>query len=250
MRRAWCLLGVAGLLLTAGLARAGEKADPRQVVEQAIKAHGGADNLSKYQAATLKGKGTLYGPKGQKSSYTAAWAWQGKDRLRMTSHLQLKGQPVTFLEVVNGAKGWVRVQGRTKPMAKELLEQERVAMYAGWLTRLVPLQGAGFKLSPAGEAEVDGRPAVGVRVERKGRPAVSLFFDKKSHLLVKSEFAVPAGKKPIVQAIFFKDYKEVQGVREAARLLINHDGRRFNESEATEIRLHERLDDDLFAEPR
>jgi hypothetical protein len=246
MRRAWCLLA---LLLAAGLLRSGEQATPRQVIERAIRATGGEEKLTKYQAATAKGKSTIYSPKGEEQTLTGEWAWQGKDRFRSVLKGMVKGQPTEVIEVINGGRGWLKTMGKTVPIKKEQLAEEHAEMYVGWLTRLVPLRGEGFKLSAAGEAAVDGKPAVGVRVEHEGRPAVSLFFDKKSGLLVKSEFTVPSAGKPLVQTIFYKDYKDVQGVREPARVQINVNGRRFVESEATEIRLHERLDDGLFTEP-
>ena len=59
----------------------------------------------------------------------------------------------------------------------------------------------GFTIKLAGEANVDDRPAVGVRVPRKDRQDVTLCLDQKSGLLVKSVFRIKAPEQ---------DFKEVK----------------------------------------
>jgi hypothetical protein len=257
MRRAWCLVGAAGLLLAAGQLRPGEQPTPRQILDQAIKAHGGEQNLVKYKAATLKDKGTYYGVAEKAGQpYTTETAVQGAAQLRFTIAMTVEGQSRKITMVINGAKGWRKIAGKDAvPLSKAEMSEEQAEMYAGWLTTLAPLKGEGFKLRPAGEVQVGGKPALGIHVERQGRPTVSLFFDKKSHLLVKSEFPVrdvqPDGKaaKEVIQSVFFHDYKDVQGVQEPTKIRINRDGKRFIEAEVTEIRLHESLEPGTFAEP-
>ena len=60
MRRIVCL-AAALVVLTAGAARAEEKADSKAVIEKAIKAAGGEEKLAKFKAATFKMKGKWYG---------------------------------------------------------------------------------------------------------------------------------------------------------------------------------------------
>lgn len=251
MRRVWCLLCVSGLLLGAGLLRSGEQADLHKIVDQAIKAAGGREKLSKYKAATLKGKGIYYGL-GTPLPYTGEWALDGKEKLRFTLEADAKGKAFKVVEVVNGKKSWMQIQGKTMPMKEDQLREEQEEMYAGWLTTLVPLKEKGFKLSAVGEVQVNGKPAVGVRVERQGRIGVSLFFDKQSHRLVKSEFPVKdveKGGQEMMQEVFYKDYKAVQGIQQPTKILINRDGKRFVEAEMTEIHMAEHLDDSVFKEP-
>jgi hypothetical protein len=60
MHKAWCAVAVAALALWAGELRSGEDA-ARALVQKAVEAQGGADKLAKFNAASIKGKGTFYG---------------------------------------------------------------------------------------------------------------------------------------------------------------------------------------------
>ena len=55
------------------------------------------------------------------------------------------------------------------------------------------LRDADFQLSPAGEVKVNDRPALGLRVSRKGWPDVNVYFDKESGLVVKAATREGAG---------------------------------------------------------
>ena len=65
--------------------------------------------------------------------------------------------------------------------------------YASWVTTLLPLKGQEFTLALAGEEKIRDQPAVGVLVSSRGRRDVTLFFDKESRLLVKTETRATAG---------------------------------------------------------
>jgi outer membrane lipoprotein-sorting protein len=245
MRVARLFLSIAVLFLVVGLVRPGEQPSPQQIIAKAIKAHGGEANLRKYQTLTMKDKGTMYADDGT-LNYTADSVVQGKDRLRFTMKSKVKDKPFQVIVVVNGDKGWLKINDQTKRMSKDQLEEQQAEMYAGWLTTLVPLKEKGFQLSAVGEIQVEGKPALGVRVRHAGYPQVNLFFDKKNGMLIKSEYRVG---KETTQDIYFKDFKDADGVKYPSRIRIERDGKRFIESHVTEMQLRTRLDEGLFREP-
>ena len=68
------------------------------------------------------------------------------------------------------------------------------------------------KLELLGEMKVGDKPALGVRVEVKGYRGVSLFFDKETHLLVKSESRgkdVIGGGEEFTNEKLYSDYKKI-----------------------------------------
>jgi hypothetical protein len=253
MRPMGCLSSIAALFLTVGLVRSGETIRPHQIIDRAIEAHGGAARLSKFKAAVIKGKGTLY-PAGEALPFTSETAVEGKERTRTVIKATVKSKPFTIITVVNGEKGWLKINDTTTRMNKEQLEEEHTQLYVDWLGRLVPLKTKGFQLTALGEIKVDGKPAVGVRVRHEGRPAVNLYFDKGSNLLVKSEFrtkVIGKGKTnpEATQDVVYKNYKAFDGVQYPTRIRINREGVPFLEVEITELHLYERLDEDFFREP-
>jgi hypothetical protein len=254
MRKVCCLLAVPALVLgVTGLVRSGAQPGPREIIDKAIKAHGGAEALDKFKAVTFKVKGTSYAV-GDGVPYTGDFSIQGAEQMRMDLVITFMGQELKFVQVVNRNKGWRINPGsdKTEALGKGQLEEQREQMYAGSLAHLSPLRDKAFKLSALGEAQVAGRPAVGVRVERQGKRPVNLFFDKTSGLLVKSEYTVKdemAGDREVMQEVLYKDYKTFAGTKQATRVNFNRDGKRYSEGEVTAFERHESLDDSAFAEP-
>jgi hypothetical protein len=250
MRKTLCL--AAALVLAAGAARAEEKAGARAVIDKAVKAAGGADKLDKLKAETFKSKGKFYGL-GEGIDYTADYAVQPPDKFRIKMEGEVGGNKFTFIQVVNGDKGWRKVNDDTMDLSKEEVAEVREELYADEVERLAPLlKGKGFELSSLGEAKVGGKPAVGVRVTHKGQRDVSLYFDKTSGLLVKSERTVKdlmAGGTEVKQETLFSGYKDVDGVQYPTKLVISRDGKKYVEAEVSDIKPGAKIGEDVFAKP-
>src|SRR5262249_3120025 len=189
MRRTWCAACAVGLVLagSAGV-RSRRQAEPRALIDKGIRA-AGLEKLSEFKALVIKGGGNYYGM-GAAVPFTGEWSIQPPGQIRIS--IEAKGNDMTFtiVKVLNGDKGWSKFGEESQEMSKEVLAEEKAQLYANWVATLTPLKDKAFKLSPAGEVKVDGRPAQGVRVSRKGHRDVSLFFDSKTGLLVKTETAV------------------------------------------------------------
>ncbi len=228
MRRLVCLAAAVALAL-AGAARADEQADLKKVIDKAIKAAGGEEKLAKYKAETFKGKGKFYGM-GDGVDYTGDWAIQRPDKMRV----EIKSGDFTFTRVVNGGKVWVKLGDSAMQVEdKDQIAEAKENMYAEWVSSLVPLvKEKGFTLAALGDAKVDGKAAVGVRVSSKGHRDVNLFFDKDKGLLVKAEYVVKdpmAGDKEQTQETLLSNYKEVSGVQKPMKVVINRDGKKYVE---------------------
>lgn len=238
---AWALA-----LLAVGMARA-EEADVKAVLAKAVAAHGGADALKKFPALSVKAKGKLF-LLGNVTDYQSETRIQAPDRLRT----DVRGADFKSTRIVNGDKGWSSVNGDTKVMGKEELAEAQEAAHVAFVARLVPLTGEGYALSPLPAIKVGDRPAVGVRVERKGRRDVSLYFDKDTGLLVQLQTRVKdlaGGARELPCEILYEGYKKVGGVQVAHKVTIKQDGKRALEYEVTEAAPAEKFDDDVFAKP-
>src|SRR5262249_24522078 len=160
------------VLAAAPHAAAGEHEDALAVVEQAIKAHGGADALAKAQNVLRTGAGTITQGK-DTVSFTAEVAWSLPDRLRLALVLDKKFPVAT---VLNGDKGWRSSGGPATEMAAESLRELRDELAVRRLEALTPLTRDEFKLAPLPEIKVNGEPAVGVKAA-KGKAEAKLYFD-------------------------------------------------------------------------
>jgi hypothetical protein len=240
--------GLAAVVLAVGGAgRADDAGDAKAIVEKAIKAAGGADVLKKYPAMTTKSKGTFYGM-GDGVEYTGQEYTQLPDKLRLEIH----AGDFKFTQVFNGDKGWIQAGDNTMDMPKEMVAELQEGMQLHVVMSLVPLLEGDYKLSPLAEVKVGGKPAVGVRVEHKGHRDVSLFFDKDSGLLVKTEHKgkdVQAGGAEYTAESFLSDYKKVDGLEVPFKVSVKRDGKRYIEAEVQEAKPSEKLEDKLFQKP-
>jgi hypothetical protein len=241
-----------GLFLAAGgLARAEELADPRAVIDKAIKAMGGEEKLSRYRAVTGKAKGTFSGL-GQAVDCTVVGATQAPRQKRMEIDFEFLGMNIGYLQVLDGDHGWLRVRGSTDEMDKEQLAAAQEDAYADWVIGLTPLKKDGaFTLTALAETKVAKHPAVGVKVSSRGHNDVELYFDKESGLLLKSKTRgkdLRSGNE-FEQETLYRGYKPFEGVQRATRRSIKRDGKDFLDIEFTEVKLVEKLPDKEFARP-
>ena len=53
----------------------------------------------------------------------------------------------------------------------------------------------------------------------------------------------------VLEEVFYRDYKDIKGIKTASKLLLKRDGKKFVESEMTEMEYVDALDDSLFEKP-
>jgi hypothetical protein len=173
--------------------------------------------------------------------------------MRNEIDLELMGQKIKQITVLNKDKGWISALGMTVDMTKEILDEAREEMHAGFLTsQLTPLKKKEYKLSPLGEIKVNNRPAVGMLVQREGYRDLNLYFDKKDGLLVKVEGRAKdlmQGGKEVSSEILYSDYKDLQGLKVAHKVVMKRDGKDFLVGEASDYKMIEKLNDDVFDKP-
>jgi outer membrane lipoprotein-sorting protein len=251
MRRLLGVVCVAGLL-AGGAVRADDAAEVKAVLDKAVAAHGGADILTKYKAVSMHMKGKLHGVIGDSVDISGDAASQLPDRLRFEMSVSVMGMDFKITQILNGDKGWVALNDKVMEMTKEQLAEAKEQMYVSNVTRLVVLRDKAYKLSPLGDAKVGGKEAVGLRVEHEGHRDVSLYFDKKTGLLLKTETRGKdpmAGDKEFTAETLYDDYKKEDGFPFAHKVTVKRDGKPFVETETSDVKVSEKLDDSNFEKP-
>ncbi len=248
MRRRFWILAAFGLVL-AGPARAAD--DPQAIIDTAIQAAGGREIMAKSLTNTWKVKGTVH-VNGLDIPYTSEDAFQAPDRFRSTVEGDVMGNKFVAIVVNKGDKAWRSVGGQSMELTGNELTEMRERVYFQWVSRLVPLIDKAFMLSSAGEIQVEGKPAVGVKISHKGHADVTLFFDKATGLLVKGQQRVKnamTGQEQD-QELFFSSYKDTPGGKHAMKVIVKRDGQPFVENEVIDLQSLAKLDDQLFEEPK
>ncbi len=248
------IVAFAGLLFLAwsGSLRAQDD-ECRALVLQAMKAHGGKEALKKFAGAQAKYKGTVE-VNGMSLNVEGEITVQNGERMKNVIKLDINNMKIEVQQGFDGKVLWLNVAGNTQEIKdKELIQEMKESMYSEQVANLADLDMKEYKLAALGEMKIKDKDAVGLRVSKEGKRDVNLWFDKKSHLLLKSEFR---GKDPfgqmageVNQEKYFTEYKDVNGIQVPRRLEVQNDGKRLVDLEIVEATVHERLDDSYFARP-
>jgi hypothetical protein len=97
--------------------------------------------------------------------------------------------------------------------------------------------------------KVQDRPAYGVIVSRADRRDVQLFFDKETHLLVKTEQRVKdESGKEMTEESFFSNHQE-KDARQPLKATARRDDMPYMEADITSFQTRDKLEDSLFEKP-
>ncbi len=241
-------LVMAGLFV--GLAHAQDgQPEARAILDKAITAHGGEADLNKYHAATFKTKGRLEILGG--FDFTQEMSYQMPDKFRDDLEFEVMGMKIRTLTVYNAGKAGIEVNGKKIDMGKKLDDALKEATQLLEAGRLVGLRGKGYELSIVGDADVNGKPAVGIRVTKKDQRDYNLYFDKKSGLMVKTERRTIdlQSDQEVTEERIVTEYEKVEGVPHPKKMTINRDGKKFLEAEILERKEFDKLDEGMFKVP-
>jgi negative regulator of sigma E activity len=237
------------LVLVLGPAVAQEP-DPKALIEEAIKAHGGEAVLLKLQTARTKGSGSVevMGLNIKFTSETVQTPTKHKTRMVMDAF----GQKIEITEVFDGEKAWLMMPDKVLDLKDEKLKAMKDSAHASTVETLVPLlKDKQFTLEALQEEKVNDKPAVGVRVKAKDQRDVDLWFDKASHLVVKVSrisYDSDAEKDAPYEAIV-TEYKDFGGIKHASKVQVNKDGKKFMSLEITDVKPVDKVDGKEFARP-
>lgn len=239
------------LAAIAGVSRAGdaEAKEAQALLKKAMEAHGGEAKLAKVQGFYMKGMGKIH--VGDEFPFNVEYHGMGSTHSKIAIDLTAMGQVFKVVKVVAGDKGWQKVGNEaTTELNDEESAGDRALVYLNHLAYLAPLKDKAYKLSHLGETKVGDKAAVGLRVSREGKADVSLYFDKKTHLLLKSETNVRDQGQEVLVEIFLADFKAVDGVQVAHRWTVHREGKVFVEATFTDVVTYtQKLDDSVFAKP-
>ncbi|MFO0805647.1 MAG: hypothetical protein U0791_21300 [Gemmataceae bacterium] len=224
---------------------------PKDIVAKALKAAGRADD-GKETTANFKDSGIVE-VSGLKIEYTAEFWFRPPDALRFEMKAEVMNQKIEIKHVTAGDKVIESMGGDAAEVKGDKKDASIAQVYSFWVATLKPLNhDKGFKLSNVVGKKVNDKETHGVLVERKGKAEVTLYFDKASGLLVKSETQVKdefSGWKEVLEESFYEDYKDAGGVKEATKLRVLRDGKPLISSNPTDYKSIEKPDPKLFEKP-
>jgi hypothetical protein len=243
-------LAVSVVCATSGSSRADEK-EATAILDKAIKALGGEENLTKAKIISVKTKGILT-IMGNDADFTAKAIHDGIDRMRSEFQTRLGDNDVKFVAVVDGDKGWGKFGDMDVELNADQLKDEKRRTYLGLAFSISVLKGKGFKFETAGEEKVGDKPAAVLKGTGPDQKDFKLFFDKESGLPVKQVATVPefGGNGEFVQETTYENYKDFDGIKRPTKVEAKHDGEKMLSSELVEFKVLDKVEPETFSQPK
>lgn len=129
------------------------------------------------------------------------------------------------------------------------VEDTKSEFYYMWVTSLRPLTLGDFDLRPLPESKFRDRLMVGVRVTRKLRMPINLWFDKETRLLTRAYMLAREAGQEKHREVYYADFRTFDDIKLPTRIEDYRDGTRFVEWTNIEYKFLEKLDDSLFRKP-
>lgn len=252
MRKCICAAFVAGLVLVVTQpVRAEEGGDAKAIIDKAIKALGGEEKLTnalKGSSWNIKGKLNFMG---NDAPFSTENTLAGLTHFRTKFKGDFGGNEFVVVTVVNGDKGMRHLMGNDAELeADDLANQKRMTYLSAIGSYVVPLKDKGFKAEAAGEEKVDDKPALVLKVTGPDGKDAKVYFDKETGLPVKQVGKVNnfMGQE-VTQETTYANYKEMGGIKVAAKSIIKHDGEKVMDMETTEFKVLDKVDPKIFEKP-
>jgi hypothetical protein len=204
------------LILTARAYPAGAQEEPGKVVDQYVKAAGGAKALSRIRTLTLEGTFTIEDGK------TGTYTLDTKLPNRYYSEMVVGEQ--NLIEAYNGKSAWHRDSAGELGtlVGAEGMQLEAAAQY--YNSRFLNLKKNKIMVSFAGHAQVRGRDSLQLEVTTATGVKRQVFFDPGTHLISK-EVATVGG---VEEEILYDDYCAVDGVKLPYKIELHRGSGKYN----------------------
>jgi hypothetical protein len=176
--------------------------DASKIIDQAVKAAGGAKALSRVQAFSVDGIIQDAGSD-KPGTYTL------RVKLPNRYYTEVRTDGKTLIEAYNGKSAWHQTESGqfATLLGAQALEIEAAAQY--YNARLLALSKKKIGTAMKGPVSLHGRETFQVELTYPTGVQWEVFFDQQSHLVV-AEKASIAG---VSREIYYDDYREVNGIK-------------------------------------
>ena len=241
-------LGVAAVFfsMVSGSGRADDQ-EVKSILDKPLEALGGEEKLGKVEAFSWKSKGVVVF-NGDENESRSEVTVKGLDHFRR----EFGNDQFHGIVVLSGEKGWRKFGDNVNDLEGDLLASEKRGIYLHVIPiTLMPLRGKGFKVEAAGEEKVGDKPAAILKITGPDGKDFTLSFDKESGLPVKQVARVVGFQgQEHNQETTFADYKEFDGIKKATKIEVKRDGEKFQTFELTEFKVLDKVDPEVFTEPK
>lgn len=228
----------------------GKDEDPKNILNKAIAAHGGAAKLDSYQTVRCKYHGYKYF-RNIKCVVSGDEVHQRPDKMKTNVLLANGPNQIIVTVVSDGNAIWLTDGDKRKEYSEK---RDMTGVRQELLLECYTLGDylkSPYELTNMGIVDVKGNETIGIRVAKAGENDVLFFFDKKTHLIAKTQAwpYEPDLGRDVNHERYILAYQELDGVKFPQRFEIYKGGRLYSNIEVTSVTSIPRLDDSFFTKP-
>lgn len=230
--------------------RDSDRGEAKDIVQAAIRSHGGAALFEKalIGTTTMTIEGNFL--EGKQGRCSVVEHFDLPDRHRRTVKAQGEGEDTDMVFVTNDDALWIQADGG-EPRLLPVLNPGQGCYPLNILDSLLALEESDCDVLPAGSGDRQGRSFDRITADPGDGSSYDFFFDRESHLLrgtTKKVVDRTTGKSRVVET-FYSDYSEVDGLHVPMLIRIVVDGEPWATSTVTHVEFLEGIDDAVFAKP-
>jgi hypothetical protein len=228
---------------------------PQKIVEEYVRAEGGAKALGKIQTASFTGS-LVDDATGQSDSYSLITKAPSK------FYSEIIIEPHRMIEAYNGKSAWGQ-DATSDPASNANAAPHTLTggAAAAWdatgrylSSRLADAKRSKFGIQLIGIEDVGGRKAYHLEISLSPRATREVFFDTQTHLIVREivNAAIEEGsdsQKAIAEEFDYSDYRAVNGIPQPYHIVIHRGGRTYTVSIAR-IEWNAPVNDSVFDFPK
>ena len=215
--------------------------DVDQIVAKAIAARGGAERIKAIKTQRLTGRISIASD--APGAFTVEIRRPGAIREEFTAG----GSKIA--RWTDGKAGWVRV-GEGAPTEIPTLDVKSLSASADLDGPFVDYKERGTQIAYAGTADVEGHKAYKLIITPKDGPVRTAYIDAQTYFETKWESTINADGRELAVESFFRDYRDVDGVKCAYRIDSNTLGTPIKQKIVFErIEINPPIDNARFTNP-
>lgn len=222
-----------------------------QIIAKALEGRGGLARIKAVQS--LRVTGTIsFGP-GAQGPFVVELARSGERARPGKMHMEMTLPAGKIIRVYDGkANGWAIYPfgGNRGVQSMNAEDIQNIAEESDFDGPFVDSKEKGNAIELSGKEDVDGKPAYRLKVTTKNGAARSYLVDAASYQLIKWEGARKQDDREIPVESFFKDYREVNGLKFAFEIDSGAPGQPAMQKIIVEkVEVDPKIDEARFAKP-
>lgn len=214
----------------------------RTLLQQAIAAAGGKAAFAAIESVRWKGKVTAVTPQGE-MGLTAEITMAYPDRVRA----EMRTPMGNMTQILNADEAWVTSARGTMPAPQQMKQQMQANLWRNIAYLFAHSDSAGVTVQYLGSEDVEGTRCEVIQVTPQGVKPTKLYLDAKTlrPTMMRYQGTNMAGA-PVSSEERFSDFREVSGVMLPFGSVTYQDGRKAQESRASEIKINVDVDGSQF----